>query len=235
MYWNICSSDECKKCGAIKSWPPAECILLEDVMSSTFLQLHPPPPLFLVFLSLIFLFFGFLSFWLSHTSLWKPGDSVLPRPKSTHFCTPTHLSCALHLCVLSLEMTLFLPTSLSSLSLFPLISLRGGRGPQFPLMSFSSFTSPSPSSLPLKWVVFAADESKVSLKGRKHSHLACLSFFSTQHDNLCPYASFLFIYFLTVSFFVCCEVECIKRKCSIWLGSYWPCYSQALSAVVVFS
>lgn len=151
--------------------------------------------------------------------------------KSTHFCTPTHLSCALHLCVLSLEMTPFLPTSLSSLSLFPLISLRGGWGPQFPLMSFSSFTSPSPSSLPLKWVVFAADESKVSLNGRKQSHLACLSFFSTQHDNLCPYASFLFIYFLTVSFFV----ECIKRKCSVWLGSYWPCYSQALSAVVVFS
>lgn len=28
--------------------------------------------------------------------------------KSTHFCTPTHLSCALHLCVLSLEMTPFL-------------------------------------------------------------------------------------------------------------------------------
>lgn len=181
-------------------------------------------PLFLVLLSLIFLVFGFLSFWLSHTSLWKPGDSVLPNQRISAHQHTCHVLC---ICVsLALKWLFF-----SSLSLFPLISLRGGRGPQFPLMSFSSFTSPSPSSLPLKWVVFAADESKVSLNGRKQSHLACLSFFSTQHDNLCPYASFLFIYFLTVSFFV----ECIKRKCSVWLGSYWPCYSQALSAVVVFS
>lgn len=59
-------------------------------------------PLFLVLLSLIFLVFGFLSFWLSHTSLWKPGDSVLPNQRKAH------LSCALHLCVLSLEMTPFL-------------------------------------------------------------------------------------------------------------------------------
>lgn len=76
---------------------------LKHMMSFTFRRLHPPPPFCFSFSSLIFFFFGFFSSWLSHMSLWKPGDSVLPRPK------PAHLSCALHLCVLSLEMTPFLP------------------------------------------------------------------------------------------------------------------------------
>ena len=57
-------------------------------------------------------------------------------------------------------------------------------------------------------------------------------FFSALNGNLPRYTPH---FFFLPSLFLCCEVECFKRKCSIWLGSYWPCYSQALSTLVVFS
>lgn len=64
-------------------------------------------PLFLVLLSLIFLVFGFLSFWLSHTSLWKPGDSVLPNQRISAHQHTCHVLC---ICVsLALKWLLFSP------------------------------------------------------------------------------------------------------------------------------
>lgn len=115
-----------------------------------------------------------------------------------------HTCHALCVCVCrSLEMTP-LPTSLFSLLFLSLLLLTRKikkKGPKFLLLSFSFLKSPAPSSLPLKWVVFMADESRVSLTAtstgnKKNSHLPCLFFSSFEWISL--YMPHFFSFFLSV-------------------------------------
>ena len=198
----------------------------------------------------------FLFFPASSRSAWviwayeSPKTAILPRPKSTHFCTPTHLSCALCLCVLSLEMTPSLSLSPSSSSFFffsssPLCWFlrRGEKKPkrasvppsvlQLPQISWFIFTTLEMSCFYGWWVKTITHQH--FYMGLKNTQPLCyyFLFFSALNGNLPRYTPHFF--FFLPSLFLCCEVECFKRKCSIWLGSYWPCYSQALSTLVVFS